>query len=207
MASKKRGQRNSLELIRSGDKKALDLVTPPLIKFITSRLKHAGCFSMELRDTIFDDTIYDLIRKKGTVPELIDPIPYLIGMAKIIIKRYIDKDKDELWLIESFQENYNPNIKSEEEQEDYTKSMESIKTLSIQLPKAYREIIENYWLKGKSADEICKERNYDSLKNFSSMKSRALNGLRKKIIESDNHHELKFWLRRNKKNDKNDDNK
>ena len=128
-------------------------------------------------------------------------------MAKIIIKRYIQKDKDELWLIESIQEYPDLNTKSEEEQEDYTKSMESIKTLSKQLPKAHREIIENYWLKGKSADEICKERNYDSLKNFSSMRSQALNALRKIICESDNHHELKFWLRRNEKNDNNDDNK
>ncbi len=162
---------------------------------------------MELRDTIFDDTICDLIRKKGTLPELNDPLPYLIGMAKNIIKRYIDKDKDEYWLIESFQEYPDLNTNSEEEQEGLKKCMESIKTLSKQLPKAQREIIEDYWLKGKTPSEICKERNYNSDETFSSVKSQALNALRKIIWECDNHHELKYWLRRMEKNNNNDNKK
>jgi len=135
-----------------------------------------------------------------------DPVPYLIGMVKIIIKRYIDKGKIEYWPIESFQEYPDLDTNSEEEQEGLKKCKESIKTLSKQLPKAQKEIFEDYWLNGKTPAEICKKRNYNSLKTFSSMRSQVIKGLLKLIEESDNHNELKYWLKR-MHNKKNNDNK
>ncbi len=135
-----------------------------------------------------------------------DPIPYLIGMAKNIIKRYVDKGRIDYRPPESFQEYPDLSTNSEEELEGLKKCMESIKTLSKQLPKAQKEIFEDFWLKGKTPAEICKKRNYNSIKTFSSMRSQVSKGLLKLIEENDSHNELNYWLRR-MQNKNNNDNK
>lgn len=144
-----------------------------------------------------------MIRKKGPLPNLDDPIPYLIGMAKNIIKRYVDKGRIDYRAPESFQEYPDLSANEKFEINDYEKCIESIKLLIKLLPKAQAKIVEDHWLKSKSLSEICKDRNYNSTPTLSSMKSQALKGLRKIIRESDNHHELKFWLKRMEKNNNN----
>ncbi len=146
------------------------------------------------------------MRKEGTLSEIIDPLPYLIGMAKNIIKRYVEKGRVDYRPPESFEEYPDLDTNPEEEREGIKKCMESIKTLSKQLPKAQKEIFEDLYLNGKTPAEICKKRNYKSLKTFSSMRSQTIRGLLKLIEESDNHNELKYWPRRRQKK-KNNDNK
>ncbi len=205
MSSKNNFQKNSLELIRSGNKEALDLVTPPLNILITNELKKRGIYASELRDNIISDTFYDLIRKKGSLPNITDPLPYLKGMAKKIILRYLDKKKIEYQPTGSFLDYPDNNtINDNDDNEEIKICLESFKILLKMLPKSYASLMEDFWLKGKSRSEICRERKYKSTKVFSSMKSQALKKLREVIDQSENHSVLKNWLKRQKKNKDND---
>ena len=146
---------------------------------------------------------YDLVRKKSPIPDVEDPVNYLFGMAIIIIKRHLESKRTVYYpgdVIDNYPDNHNTSTNEDE----FHICLESIEVLMKQLPGAYAEIIDDFWLKGKSLSDICRERNYKSLKTLSSMKSQALRALLKLIEECDNHHELKFWLKRMENNNEND---
>ncbi len=124
-------------------------------------------------------------------------------MAKIIIRRYLDDGKFNYRSEDYYEDQVNPDSETDKD-EGYEKCIESLRTLMKQLPKAYEEIIEDCFFKEKSASQICEERNYNSSNSFSSMKSQALRALLKLVEECDNHHELKFWLKRMENKNKND---
>ena len=161
-------------------------------------------FTKENQEDVFQDTLDEFLRKPGLLP-IAEPVAYLIGFAKNVIKRLVRyKVIGRGNLL-----NYARKMKAQENDEqisktsDYDTCKESLKQLIKQLPPKQRDVMEQVLFHDKKLKDICEQFNYKSMNVFYSVISQNRSKLLEIIDNSPNHTTLKEFLRNNwKKNGK-----
>ncbi len=189
---------------QDGQQRGLRLGLPPLNIFINRELKRHRLYTKENQEDVFQDTLEEFIRKP-IIPNDAEPIAYLIGFAKIVIKRiqrFNGLEKDKL-------PEYAKKMKAQRNEEqildtqEYEICIESIKLLIEQLPPANERVMVEKVLHSKQLSYIFKQFNYKSMKVLYAILSQSRKKLLELIDNSPNHSILKEFINNtNKKNGK-----
>ena len=188
-------QKSTLEQIRTGSKEALDLVSPPLNIFISRELKKNRLYTKENQKDVFQDTLDEFLLKPDIPPDA-EPVAYLIGFAKNVIKRIQRfNGHTKVKLLEYAKKT---NAQKREEQipdtQRYDTCKRSLEYLIKQLPPANRRIMEEVIFHDKQFSDICKQFNYKSMDVFYSVLSQSRKKLLEIIDNSPNHSVLKKFI-------------
>ncbi len=167
-------------------------------------MKKRRLYTKENQEDVFQDTLNEFFRKSG-IPPNVEPLAYLIGFAKIVIKRiqrFNGQEKHKLM-------RYAEKIKSDKNEEqildiqDYNICKKSLKILIKQLPPANRRVMEEVIFYDKQLSDVCKQFNYKSMNVLYSVLSQSRKKLLELIDSSSNHSILKKFINNSrKKNEK-----
>lgn len=192
-----RAEQIVIKQIRDGEEKALNLVYPPLRKFISSTLAKHSLYCQANTKDVCQQTFLEFYGKKNNFPENDLALLILCGFAKNLINQLINKTKkveykdneDELSNC-CDQQNHKP------EGEWHSDTLiPSIKRIINQLPKKKARALDYFLFSGVSEEEISKKLKYKNVKVLRVVISEAKKMFIEEIKKEENHQHLDDCLK------------